>query len=164
MPSLLPTPLALTPKFYENAPGLSAGAIAGICVGAVVAALAAALLFVYYYHRIKKKAIRNVLQIQVSRKVHVETSPGMDTEYGRQYSPVSMSPVGAPQSTTLDVHVVSAAEDVANASPRLLTRRGSFPKPVLKRSERYQPLVVEEADIPDSNSTSVVYTREFEQS
>ena len=163
-PTLLPTTAApvLTPNSDQNAPGLSAGAIAGICVGTVVTAVASALLLVYNYHNIKAKALKNILQIRVSQKVHVESSPDMDmdAEYGPQNSPkaglnpgsMSMSTMDDSQSTILDVHVVSAAEDMANELPQQPTwseLQSSITSSFLQSSVKYQPLVVEEADKHD---------------
>ena len=168
--SLFPTPLP-TPKRYVTVAGLSAGAIAGICVGAVIL-VAAALLFAYHYRFIKKSFLRNIKQIQVSRKIHIDSSPNTDTEFGGRnssilgFSPGAVSPVSASQSSTaLDVRVVSNAEDSASISPRQPS--GSEPESsiilakFIRRSAKYQPLVLEEADIPDSNSTPIVYTREL---
>ena len=148
MPTLLPS--SLKPKSDENVPGLSAGAIAGICVGAVVTAAASALLF-YNFHHLKKKVIKSIQQIKVSQKVHVETSPDMDAEYGPQYSPKagSASAIDTSQATVLDVHVVSPAEEMASellqqSTPSEL--QSSISKPFLKSSAKYQSLVLEEAD------------------
>ena len=151
MPTLLPS--SLKPKPDENVPGLSAGAIAGICVGAVATAAASALLFYHFHHL--KKAIKSIQQIKVSQKVHVETSPDMDAEYGPQYSPKagfspdSSSPTDTSQATVLDVHVVSPAEEMASellqqSTPSEL--QSSISKPFLNSSAKYQSLVLEEAD------------------
>jgi hypothetical protein len=85
--------------------------------------------------------MRNVKQIHVSKKVYIDTAPGIDTEYGRQYSPISTSHLGgASQNTTLDMHVVSAVEEMANMSPHEPNPRelrSSFQKPLkwLKKLE-----------------------------
>lgn len=157
MPTHLPSPMVplLTPKSDENVPGLSAGAIAGICVGAVATALASAALLFYNFHHLKKKAIKSIQQIQVSQKVHVDTSPDMDAEYGPQYSPKAgfspdfSSATDISQATILDVQVVSPAEEMASellqqSTPSEL--QSSISSHFLQRSARYQSLVLEEAD------------------
>jgi hypothetical protein len=145
----------LTPKSEQNVPGLSTGAIAGICVGAVVTAVASAALLFFNFHHLNKKALKSILQVQVSQKVHVETSPDMDAEYGPQYSPKAdfssdfTSPMDTSQATVLDVHVVNSAEEMANELLQQSTPsdlQSTISTPFLQRSARYQSLVLEEAD------------------
>ena len=152
---MMPTDTLFTPLASEAANGISAGAIAGICVVTTMIAVSTALMVGKNYEIIAKTVVKNILHSRkVSRKVYIEPEPEMDAECGGENIPElssstgSMSAMDALQnSTTLDVQVVSGEEDLANDLPPQRSwaeSKRSLSSSFLSKSLKYQPLVLED--------------------
>ena len=148
---MMPTDTLFTPLASEVANGLSAGAIAGICVVTTMIAVSTALMVGKNYEIIAKTVVKNILHSRkVSRKVYIEPEPEMDAECGGENIPEltgSMSAMDALQNSTLDVQVVSGEEDLANDLPPQQSwaeSKRSLSSSFLSKSLKYQPLVLED--------------------